>query len=321
MNPANILALFPKPHHKAAVLTINLENQVDYQADIADPAQFATDPPITHPMTPRNFFVVTSIADIRMVNQVDAKGTYVGRTRVVLLSPQPGPGGAIADLTRTAMREHIFEILRADGTEVGTIVSVGFSGGPAPPGTGTMPPNQRGNWAIVGGTGAYLGARGQVAGLGQTGRGASMSEDPGPRRGTGNATEFVLHVIPMERPATLLTLEGPAIFHTDFHRVSAVKPAITGEILSLLATGLGATSPDVDLTQPFPLTPPSIVNAPVTVTVAGISGDIISAVGVPGSLNGYRVEFRMPANTGTGLKKAVLTAAWIDAAPVEIHVN
>jgi uncharacterized protein (TIGR03437 family) len=125
----------------------------------------------------------------------------------------------------------------------------------------------------------------------------------------------------MERPATILTLDGPAIFHADFQRVTAAKPAIAGETLSLLVTGLGATSPDVDLTQPFPLTPPSIVNSPVTVTVAGMPGDIITAVGFPGSLKGYRVDFRMPANTGTGLKQTVVTAAWIDAAPVEIHVN
>jgi hypothetical protein len=59
------------------------------------------------------------------------------------------------------MREHIFEILNAPfKRQIGTIMSTGFSGGVCPPGTG--PSAEHGNWAIVGGTGAYLGARGQV---------------------------------------------------------------------------------------------------------------------------------------------------------------
>jgi hypothetical protein len=35
------------------------------------------------------------------------------------------------------MREQIFEILKSDGTPVGTIVALGFSGGTAPPGQPT----------------------------------------------------------------------------------------------------------------------------------------------------------------------------------------
>src|SRR5262249_54843462 len=103
--------------------------------------------------------------------------------------------------------------------------------------------------------------------------------------------------------------------------ITTGKPAIAGEVLSLFATGLGPTSPDVDLTQPFPLSPPSTVNAPVTVTVAGIAADVVSVVGVPAAWNGYQVDFRVPANTGGGVKPVVLTAAWIPAAPVEIAVQ
>src|SRR5207248_9880981 len=131
-----------------------------------DPTQFATLQGVQMPHFLRNFFVATLIGDIRSVNgDTTAKGTYVGRVRVVKASPTaaPGSGDAIADVTRISMREHIFEILDANGTEIGTLMSTGFAGGNAPPGTGLLPdPDAGGNWAIVGGTGAYLGARGEV---------------------------------------------------------------------------------------------------------------------------------------------------------------
>jgi hypothetical protein len=219
------------------------------------------------------------------------------------------------------MREHIFEILRTDGTEVGTIISTGFSGGDAPPGTGA-PSGEKGNWVIVGGTGAYIAARGQVGGTGHSGRAASMAEDPGKRRDNhGKTNQFILHVVPLDPPHIISTPAGPAIFHGDFHRVTAGRPTIAGEVLSLFATGLGPAAPDVDLTQPFPLSPPSTVNAPVTVAVAGIAADVVSVLGVPPAWNGYRVDFRVPANTGGGVKPVLLTAAWIPAAPVEIAVQ
>jgi hypothetical protein len=94
--------------------------------------------------------VATIIADIVSVNGQPAKGTYVGRSRTVALSPTPTGAEnseAIADVTRTALREHVFEILQPDGTPVGTVMSVGFSGGPAPPGA---PATEHANWTIGG---------------------------------------------------------------------------------------------------------------------------------------------------------------------------
>jgi len=149
-----------------------------------------------------------------------------------------------------------------------------------------------------------------------------MAENPGKRRiNGGGPNRFILHVVPLDPPSIVSTPSGPAIFHSDLHPITTGKPAIPGEILSLFATGLGPTSPDVDPTQPFPLSPPSTVNAPITVTVGGMPADVVSSVGVPGAVNGYRVDFRVPANTGGGEKPVVLTAAWIPAAPVEIAVQ
>src|SRR3954451_11329789 len=127
-NQPDVQTLFPilESTRRPAALTIDLQNEVDYQADISDPAQFATLSAATAAVTPRNFFVVTIIADIVRVNGIAAKGTYVGRTRPIVASPNPTNGGAIADVKRTAMREHMFEILTTEGIEVGTIISTGF---------------------------------------------------------------------------------------------------------------------------------------------------------------------------------------------------
>lgn len=304
------------------VLTVDLQNVVEYQGDIGDPSKFATNPGITPSVQPRNFFVVTLIGDIVRVNGEPAKGMYVGRTRVILANPAPVAGGAIADVSRVAMREHYFEILKSDGTPVGTIASLGFSGGPAPPGTGT-PSSEKANWAIVGGTGAFLGARGQVGGTGASGRAASMAEDPGNRRINGGTSfPFILHIIPMFIPQIVTQAGVPAIVHSsDFSVVTASKPAAAGEILSLFATGLGPTVPDEDTGALFTSFPLAVVNSPVTIAVNDQLADVVGAVGYPGSVGGYQVNFRIPPGTAKGLATIQLTVAWIAAAPVNIQVQ
>jgi hypothetical protein len=301
-------------------LVINLQNAVEYQADISDPSQFATKPNVTPSVQPKNFFVVTIIADIVSINGQPAKGTYVARSRALVASPAPSPGGAIADVTRAALREHVFEILKPDGTPVGTIMSLGFTGGSGPPGE---PSADRANLAIVGGTGAFLGARGVIGATGGAGRAASMAEDPSNRRiNGGTSITFNLHLIPMSIPQIAFTSAGPAIVHSsDFTQVSASHPAAAGEILSLIATGLGPTVPEVDPGQSFSTEPLALVNSPVTVTVNGKPADVLIATGYPGSVDGYQVNFRVPNDTAKGAATIQISAAWVASAPVNIAIQ
>ena len=303
-----------------ATLIVSLENVVEYQVDIDDISNYATNPNVTPSTGAGNFGVVTLLGDIVAVNGQPAKGLYAGRTRVISTTPTPHPGQAIADITRTAIREHIFEILQADGTPVGTIMSLGFSGGQAPPGA---PSAERGNWAIVGGTGAFLGARGSVGGTGGVARAASVAEDPANRRTNGGGKfPFILHVIPMFRPEVVSTPAGPAITHSsDFSLLNASKPAAAGEVLSAFVTGLGPTVPGVDPGQPFPDSPPSVVNSPVQVTVSGPSAEVLAAVGFPGTVDGYQVNFRIPPGTPPGPTTIQFTAAWIAGSVVTIPVR
>jgi uncharacterized protein (TIGR03437 family) len=236
----------------------------------------------------------------------------------------------VADVVTSAVTEFLFEIQQADGTPVGNIHTLTLSGGAAPIGlsSGAAPFGAplEGNHVVAGGTGAFLGVRGQGASVvlpGNTGpRVASITEDPAGRRAHGGGkVHFVYQLIPMARPDVINTATGPAIVHSaDFSPVTASKPAKAGEILSLFATGLDPTRA-VDLGTPFPTNPLAFVNSPVEVRVDGMPAEVIGAVGYPGSLDGYQVNFRIPGDATPGLATIQLIAAWIPGAEVRIAVQ
>ena len=103
--------------------------------------------------------------------------------------------------------------------------------------------------------------------------------------------------------------------------VTAAKPAAAGEILSVFATGLGPTKPGVDPGSPFPASPAAVVNAPVAVTVNGQPAEVLGAVGYPGAVDGYQVNFRVPPNTVPGTATIQISAAWITGAAVKIAIQ
>ncbi len=87
------------------------------------------------------------------------------------------------------------------------------------------------------------------------------------------------------------------------------------------ATGLGPTVPSVDPGQPFPLDANLPVNSPVAVSVNGQEAEVISAVGWPGQLDTYRVDFRVPSGLPAGTASVQLSAAWIAGSAVRIPVQ
>src|SRR5207247_9907015 len=109
---------------------------------------------------------------------------------------------SIAATARAMVDDCSFEILTTGGAAVGTIFIHGLFGGSPPPGAPTS--SARSNMIITGGTGAFLGARGQA---GQTGpwtpRVASVTEDPANRRINGGGTQsIILQLFPNFPPAS-----------------------------------------------------------------------------------------------------------------------
>jgi hypothetical protein len=148
------------------------------------------------------------------------------------------------------MPQVTWEIQQADGTPIGTIVGAGPAQGPPQPGApSAFLPTAAGATAITGGTGAFLGVRGQ-AGFsrlnvdGRVARVASASEDPANRRSrAGGARTLLLDLIPVATPTVLSTMSGPGIFHADFSTVTSTRPVNAGQVLILMATDLGPTLP------------------------------------------------------------------------------
>ena len=308
----------------ASILEIQVENAVRYQEDISDLSKFATNPDVTTAIAPKNFFFRVNIGDIVAVNGQPAKGTMTRDNRTVDLNPTPNPGQAIADTVRNSVIADTFEILNLDGIPIGTIVSYGLAAGSPAPGAPLS--ITQGNFAIVGGTGAFLGVRGQwgnaVSAQTITERLASVTEDPANRRRNGGGRlKFVLQAVPMFVPQVAMTATGPAVFHADFSLVTPAKPAKAGEVLIARTTGLGPTRPGVNPGQPFPTASLQEVNSPVAVTVNGQSADVINKLGWPGLVDAYRVDFRVAEGTTAGMAAIQLTAVWVAGSTVSIPIQ
>jgi uncharacterized protein (TIGR03437 family) len=310
------------------ILQVDLENFVQYFNDVSDPAKLASDPnrtTTTFTIT-KAFMENVHLADIVAVNGQPVKGTFARRTQFLGYRPAPVAGQSVADISRNGgPSTEFFEILQPDGTPIGTIMGQSLVNGPPPPGSpSALDPNSGSNGVIVGGTGAFLGVRGQCGVvMGTNVRNASEAEDPSLRRVYGGGKmRMILYLIPMFRPEIKSTPTGPAVVHSsDFSLVTANNPAKAGETLSVFITGLGPVRTTVDPGQPFPTDPLAVVNSPVYVTMSGTSADVLGAVGYPGSVDGYQVNFRVPPGTGHGTAQLQVSAAWITSSAVGIVVQ
>ncbi|MDQ2950611.1 MAG: hypothetical protein M3Y27_32550, partial [Acidobacteriota bacterium] len=127
------------------------------------------------------------------------------------------------------------------------------------------------------------------------------------------------------RPACVVTMSAPkvaAVTHSsDFTLVTASKPAAAGEVLVVFAKGLGPTRPSVGAGQPFPSNTLAAVDSLVEVRVNGRSAIVFGAVGFPGSVDGYQVNFRLPTDTMKGIAAIELSAGGVAGMPVNIVVQ
>jgi hypothetical protein len=325
------IAMFPGATYCAfgqipTVIQIDVGNYAYYYADNSDYSKLAGSQQAAPPVSTKTFSSFIGLADTVRVNGNPAKGTWSIRATTTNYTPNPQPGQAIADTTRNFFVDWIWEIQQADGTPIGTIMATGMGFGPPPPGSPPgLSPSAASSMAITGGTGAFLGVRGQAgfSAIVTTGRAASVAEDPAMRRTLGGGTRSVLlTLLPMASPAVVNNASGPLVRHSsDFSQVTATNPAFPGEVLTVLATGLGPTNPGVDPGQTFPAVPLALVNSPVAATVNAVFGDILYAGGYPGSSSAYQINLQLPAETLPGAATLQLTSAWQPGAAVQIPVR
>ena len=288
------------------VLDIEIENAVQYVADVTDPSKLALSTSATTPASTRAFTDTINVGDIVSINGKPAKGMWTSRMYKMGFNPSPAAGLAISDATQGTIAECKWEIQNANGQFIGRLMDGGLF------------PH-----AVSGGTGAFIGAKGEM-GTGtppvvKAVRVASMTEDPAARRTLGGGNVRVLmRLIPYTHPEVINTPNGPAVTHADGKLVTPTNPAQAGETLSLYAWDLGPTTPAVDFGQPFPQGSAYSANAPVEVLVNGQSSEVLGAVGYAGAVDGYQVNFRFPAGIPAGTANLQVTAAWIPGSSVSI---
>jgi hypothetical protein len=292
------------------VITVETTDSVLYRGDTFDLTKIAKNPGMTTSVN-QAFVGSVQIADVRTVNGQPAKGIW--SYQVVMALPfraNPQTGQAISDVDSAGYLQCVWQFVSLDGKYIGTLYDVGAS--PSPDHT------------ITGGSGAFLGATG-VHGTMQAVtamRGASTSEDPANRRINGGGKMTVVFTLyPKSRPIVVSTPSGPAVVHSDGKLVSTANPAQAGELLTLYATGLGPTTPVVSSGQPFPTGAPSTANAPIEVLVNGQSSGVLYAGGYPGAVDGYQVNFRLPAALSSGNATLHVTAAWIPGPDITIAMK
>lgn len=298
----------------AVALEIDVQNLVIYRHDVFDATRLATQAGPVAPLPIRNFMYVTWIADVVAVNGTSAKGVAVAHGSFVALNPAPAAGTGIADTANSFPSAWTFDILRLDGSPVGSIMAGGWTLGSRA--AGSLAPGQ-GNLAVLGGTGFYFGIRGEGKMNNTASRFASSTEDPANRRSLagGGTARFTFQVVPHARPA--LT----AVLHADFAPVTEASPARRGETLVAVATGLGPTLPGKLPGDSFPAGDFQEVAAPVQVLVNGNALNAVTRIGWPGTTGTYRVDFRVPDDTPAGIARLQLAAGWIAGPEIRIPLQ
>ncbi len=142
------------------ILDVDVSNTTAYYYDNFDPAKFATNPGALTAGAATNFFSFMNFGDVTAVNGEPAKGTWVARVFAFRMATTQVAGQMIGDMNRFGVAEFQLEVLRADGGVVGSIFMQGQNFGPATPGAPAV--SNGGAFAVVGGTGAFFGARGQM---------------------------------------------------------------------------------------------------------------------------------------------------------------
>jgi len=311
---AGLLGAQPVPSGLArpAILEIEIDKVQFYWRDSTDATQFAASQDRAVGSLPRNFPLAEGLGDIVAVNGTPVKGTMTAQISGIIHNTEANltAGQAVADTFATGRLVYEFDIWNLEGRQIGTIYATGLNNAPPPP--GAAPGGTSLNLVVVGGTGAFLGVRGQmqhsIANQPSPGP-ASIREDPGRRRvlysGRGFSFNRVAYLIPWRTP------EIEAVFHADLTPVSASKPARAGETLVLRATGLGPTRPETSPGQAYPAEPFARVNSPVTAIVNGQKVAVVNALGWPGEIDRYRVDVILPAAVEPGQMRLSLEAAWI----------
>jgi len=110
---------------------------------------------------------------------------------------------------------------------------------------------------------------------------------------------------------------GPgAILNQDYSLNSSARPAAAGSAVAIYCTGAGSTTPTAadgalaGLTPPFP----TLNTQPVTVTIGGVSAQVLYAGPTPGSINGLtQINAVVPGGLRSGSAPVVVSIGGVSS--------
>jgi uncharacterized protein (TIGR03437 family) len=124
------------------------------------------------------------------------------------------------------------------------------------------------------------------------------------------ATSLLVPVMPVA-PAIIA---GSVIHSATGAPVNGDNPATAGEVLTLFATGLGATNPAVPSGAPAPSAPLAVTAVPVTVVMRDWSANVLFSGLAPGSVGLYQVSFVVPDGMSGTLQLTISAAERLSSA-------
>ena len=104
--------------------------------------------------------------------------------------------------------------------------------------------------------------------------------------------------------------QGPAkAFNQDGKLNTVLEPTSAGQVITFYASGLGAVAPATPAGSAGPVTPLSVVTAPVAASIGGRPAPVLFAGLAPGFVGIYQVNVQVPQGVTPGVRDLVISNA------------
>jgi len=111
------------------------------------------------------------------------------------------------------------------------------------------------------------------------------------------------------------------VHNADFTLVTPERPLTPNEFAFAYAVGLGRVSNPPRTGTPAPVSPPSLSQEDVRVTLAGLPCDVQFAGLAPNFAGVYQVNFRVPPNAPSGAQDLIISAGGSSSPPLKTSVR
>lgn len=120
-------------------------------------------------------------------------------------------------------------------------------------------------------------------------------------------------------PGLYFDSEGGIAFRlSDYTLIRANNPARAGDVIAVVSTGLGQTTPALTAGRPAP---PNADAQNTTATIGGQAATVLVSTAIPDRIGYYWTAIRVPAGAGTGMVPVQITVGGVDSNSVMIPIQ